>query len=183
MCRQTCHRWQAEWWPSKNYVYLLTPRTFKCDLIWRKGLCRSSWTTQVGSQSNEKCVLVRDRRGKDTDTQRRREDQGRGQQYADTSPGTPGATRAERGNKGPPPERPKSETLPTPRVRTSGSRTERTHISAVLGYRFVVIGYFSQRSLKQHPPASPPSQLCRGSCEEEFIKILCCHIHVQKKKK
>lgn len=47
----------------KRYVHILTPRTWKCDLIWKKGFAdviidpevRSSQIRQVGPKSKDKC--------------------------------------------------------------------------------------------------------------------------------
>ena len=52
-------------------VHILTPGTYKVDLIWRRGLCgcnqvkdlkmRLSWIIWVGPNSNDKCPYKRDK--------------------------------------------------------------------------------------------------------------------------
>lgn len=61
--------------PSKKRVHVLTPRTCRHALVWRKGLCRCSQVKDLdglskGAPNLKVRVLVGDGRG-DIDTQRR----------------------------------------------------------------------------------------------------------------
>lgn len=46
--------WWAAWWPQGHQV--LMPRTCKCDLIWKKGLCR--WACVKDSQMRRQCWVT-----------------------------------------------------------------------------------------------------------------------------